>query len=240
MELNIDYTATPRECPLTGPSSSGVSDKMIGDPTPATSWEICTQLCMTTPECESVYWDVSPDNDDTPEDDIALCSMFKASTDTADRTCGHVDLIGGRKCSVEHECQPLVCDYCAEHGYTMNEGCTYSTADDMDADSRVINVLTYEECTNKCTATSGCVAVSYYTKYYASATLESLMTNDIATDGFGPMLCVLKKSTTTMTCGGNEHYQEVVSGEPCSRTAMENVIRWIFQMNLEIVRFQEA
>ena len=39
----------------------------------------------------------------------------------------------------------------------------------MDADSRVLNVLTYEECTDKCTATTGCVAVTYYTKFYSSS-----------------------------------------------------------------------
>ena len=83
----------------------------------------------------------------------------KASTDTADggdKTCAHTDVIGGRKCNTDHECMYLTCDYCGEHGYTMREGCIYGANDDMDADSRQLNVLSYSECTAKCSATADC------------------------------------------------------------------------------------
>ena len=73
-----------------------------------------------------------------------------------------------------------------------------------------------------CTNTAGCVAVTYYTKYYSSAEIDSSTTNELANDGVGPMLCILKKSTDTgltcdsMTTTNRHHYQEVVSGEPCN------------------------
>ena len=111
----------------------------------------------------------------------------------------------------------MMCDHCAEHGYTMHEGCTYGAADDMDSDSRHLNVISYNDCAAKCTATDGCVGVTYYTKYHSGSSIASGVTDELASDGSGPMLCVLKKSMTDLTCHtGTEHFQEVVSGNPCT------------------------
>ena len=155
---------------------------------------------------------------------------MRASTSTADKTCSIDNVIGGRKCATERECEPLVCDYCAEHGYTFNEGCWYSPGDDLDADSRHINVASYEACTNICTNTADCVAVTYLTKYYGSTTVESAMTSDLSADGstgLGPMLCVLKKQTSGgLTCAASEHYQEIVSGEPCTTAIADDVAKF--------------
>lgn len=187
---------------------------------PATSWDACTELCMNEPLCESAIWD-------TP---LELCDLMMASTSTNDKTCSIDNVIGGRKCATERECEPLVCDYCAEHGYTFNEGCWYGSADDMDADSRHINVISYEACTNICTNTAGCVGVTYLTKYYGSTTVESAMTGDLSADGstgLGPMLCVLKKQTSGgLTCAASEHFQEIVSGEPCSTAIADDVAKF--------------
>ena len=100
----------------------------------------------------------------------------------------------------------------------------------MDADSRHINVVSYEACTNICINTAGCVGVTYLTKYYGSATVESAMTSDLSADGatgLGPMLCVLKKQTTGgLTCAASEHFQEIVSGEPCSTAIADDVAKF--------------
>ena len=190
----------------------------------ATSWEACTELCMNEPECESAIWDT------TAGEDQGMCDLMRASTSTSDKTCSIENVIGGRKCAKERECEPLVCDYCAEHGYTFNEGCSYSSDDDLDADSRHINVASYEACTTICTNTADCVAVTYHTKYYGSTTVASAMTSDLSADGStgtGPMLCVLKKQTSGgLTCAGSEHYQEIVSGEPCSTTIADDVAKF--------------
>ena len=60
----------------------------------------------------------------------------------------------------------------------------------------------YEACTTLCSNTAGCVAVTYYTKYYESTNINSGVTSDLAADGSsgtGGMLCIMKKQTT-----GNE------------------------------------
>ena len=190
----------------------------------ATSWEACTELCMNNPECESAIWDT------TAGEDQGMCDLMRASTSTNDKTCSIENVIGGRKCATERECEPLVCDYCAEHGYTFNEGCSYSSDDDLDADSRHINVASYEACANICTNTADCVAVTYHTKYYGSTTVASAMTSDLSADGStgtGPMLCVLKKQTSGgLTCAASEHYQEIVSGEPCSTAIADDVAKF--------------
>ena len=88
---------------------------------------------------------------------------------------------------------------CPEHGYTFHEGCTYSASDDLDAGARVANVHSYEACTSLCTNTVGCVAVTYYSKYYGSTNINSGVTPDLAADGStgtGAMLCIMKKQTT--------------------------------------------
>ena len=95
------YTATPRT-PAAPNSQAGTPPPEFISSSTQTSWEACTQLCSTTAECESVYWETTTET----------CSLLKASTDTADRSCGHVDHIGGQKCHVDRDCQPLVCDYC--------------------------------------------------------------------------------------------------------------------------------
>ena len=164
---------------------------------------------MGDPACESAYW----------EEGTTTCNLIDVSTDTADKTCSHDGIIGGRKCHDERECEPLVCDMCAEHGFTFNEGCTYSASDNMDANARVLNVASYEACVSLCTNTAGCAGVTYFTKYYGSSNIlpQSDVTSALDADGDGPMLCLLKKSTDSgLTCNGAEQYQEVVSGEPCT------------------------
>ena len=57
----------------------------------------------------------------------------------------------------------------------------------------------YEACTSLCTNTADCVAVTYYSKYYGSANINSGVTSDLAADGSsgtGGMLCIMKKQTT--------------------------------------------
>ena len=64
--------------------------------------------------------------------------------------------------------------------------------------------------------------VTYYSKYYAGTSINSGVTDELANNGVGPMLCVLKKSLTELTChNGDEHYQEIVSGEPCLTTNLD-------------------
>ena len=175
---------------------------------------------MDNADCEIVTWTMA---DGAAPGDDGDCTLFNGSVDTADKTCGLPgDTTGGRKCHAERECQPLQCDMCSEHGYTFNEGCTYDSADDMDAGARNLNVVSYEDCTSLCTNTAGCAGVTYFSKYYASTEIDSGVTNNIAADGLGPMLCILKKQTTggltcdTMSTANRHHYQEVVSGEPCT------------------------
>ena len=175
----------------------------------AADWNTCTELCMGDPTCESVFW----------EEAITTCTLVQESVDTGDKTCSHDGVIGGRKCHAERECEPLVCDMCAEHGFTFNEGCTYSNADNMDSNERVLNVASYEACASLCKNTDGCNAVTYFTRFYGSGNIlpQSAVTSSLDQDGDGPMLCVLKKSTDGgLTCNGAEQYQEVVSGEPCT------------------------
>ena len=88
---------------------------------------------------------------------------------------------------------------CPEHGYTFHEGCTFSNDDDLDLGARVINVHSYEACTSLCTNTAGCIAVTYYSKYYGSVDINSGVTSDLTTDGVsgtGAMLCIMKKQTS--------------------------------------------
>ena len=102
------------------------------------------------------------------------------------------------------------------HFFNSDKGCTYSSVDNMDSNARVLNVASYEACVSICNTHAECNGVTYFTRFFASVNLESTMANELDADGYGPMLCVLKKSTASgLTCNGSEHYQEVVSGEPC-------------------------
>ena len=82
----------------------------------AANWDLCTAGCMQHAFCESAFW----------EEDTRVCTLSgDQSVDTADKTCSHTGVIGGRKCHAERECEPLVCDMCAAHGFTLNEGSGY-------------------------------------------------------------------------------------------------------------------
>ena len=82
----------------------------------AANWNLCAAGCMHNALCESAFW----------EEDTRICFLVgDQSIDTADKTCNHAGIIGGRKCHAERECVPLVCDMCAAHGFTLNEGSGY-------------------------------------------------------------------------------------------------------------------
>ena len=82
---------------------------------PADNWEDCSYSCMLEPACESASW----------HEGLKTCILLEQSFDTADKDCNNPGVIGGRKCHAERECAPLVCDKCAEHGFTFNEGPSY-------------------------------------------------------------------------------------------------------------------
>ena len=58
-------------------------DQVIGTPAVATTWEICTKMCMQNTECESVFWDrtaVAGGGD-------AMCTMLKGMLEIGYLTC---------------------------------------------------------------------------------------------------------------------------------------------------------
>ena len=88
----------------------------------------------------------------------------------------------------------------------------------------------YEACTSLCTNTAGCVAVTYYSKYYGSANINSGVTSDLAADGSsgtGGMLCIMKKQTTGQEIMKKNLHREVLKKKRCAFVFFnESLLRW--------------
>ena len=69
-EWTMVYTATPRT-PAAPNEQPGTPPPEFISSSTQTSWEACTQICATTAECESVYWETTTET----------CSMLNHNKD---------------------------------------------------------------------------------------------------------------------------------------------------------------